>query len=337
MKTLKEIAEELGVSVSAVSYVYNGKWGKKRISKKLARKIEKKLKEENYEPNFLGLQLKTKKTYTIGVILGDLTRKYNLEILSGIEKILARKNYLSLISNSNLGEREIEALKILIRRNVDGIIIGPNTNDPKVKELIKETEIPIVFVDNYLPELNIDFVVSDNFFGAYKAVNYLIKNGCKRIMYLGSSKRLEALKERFNGYINAIKENQIEVEEKLIINRFDTIDYEELKKIIEGIKPDGIFLESFIYSNKLFKFLFEKKMIIPDDIKIIGFDPVDLNFPEIQKNHFHSIIKKPIPYVEQKAQKMGEIAGEILLYKIEGKNKKIRKIFLKPDLNFMEV
>ncbi len=337
MKTLKEIAEELGVSISAVSYVYNGKWKKKRISEKLAKKIEKKLKEENYQPNFLGLQLKTKKTYTIGVILGDLTRKYSLDILSGIEKILATKNYLSLISNSNLGEREMDAIKILIRRNVDGIIIGPNTDDPKVKELIKETEIPIVFVDNYIPELNIDFVVSDNFFGAYKAVNYLIKNGCKRIMYLGSSKRLEALKERFNGYINALKNNKIEPEEKLIINRFDIIDYRELKEIIEEIKPDGIFLESFIYSNKLFKFLFEKNMKIPDDIKLIGFDPVDLNFPEIQKNHFHSIIKKPIPYVEQKAQKMGEIAGEILLNKIEGENKKIKNVFLKPDLNFMEV
>jgi len=337
MKTLKEIAEELGVSISAVSYVYNGKWKKKRLSEKLARKIEKKLKEENYGPNLLGLQLKTKKTYTIGIILGDLTRKYSLDILSGIEKTLASKNYLSLISNSDLGEKEKDALILLIRRNVDGIIIGPNTNDPKVKELIKESEMPVVFVDNYIPELDIDFVVSDNLYGAYEAVNYLINNGCKRILYLGSGKRLEALKDRFDGYIKALKKNGIMPEENLIIRNFDTMKYEALKGLIEEILPDGIFLESFIYSNKLFRFLFEKKMIIPDDMKVIGFDPVDLSFIEIQKNHFHSIIKRPIPYVEQKAHKMGEVAAEILLNRIEGKNKKTKKVFLKPELNFMEV
>lgn len=340
MVILKDIAEDLGVSIAAVSYVYNNKWRECRISEDLAGRIKKKLKEENYRPNILGRQLKTKKTQTIGLIFGDLTRNFNANILAGVEKILAPADYFTLVCNSRLGLVEKEHLETLFTRNVEGIILSPNA-PPKILGLVREiTEegIPIVFVDNYIPQLKTDFVVSDNYWGAYKAAEFLINKGCRKIAYVGFKKSLSALEERFQGYSSALKDNGLSVSEKLITR--DTKGPESVYPALESVFvqeiPDAIFTESLVYFKEGFRFLAERGLSIPDDIALTGFDSVDLSLNEVNTMHFHSLIKQPIPFVEQKGIEMGELAAQILIDRIAGVNGEISQIFLKPHLQFSE-
>ena len=339
VKTLKNIAEEMGVSEATVSYVYNDKWKQKKINASLAERVSKKLKEEKYRPNVLGLQLKTKKTRTIGIILGDLTRNFNLNIMAGIERILTQKGYFSLVCSSNLGQLEEEQLEILLQRNMDGIIFAPLSNRENTAKVIKnliEENLPIVLVDNYIPGLKTDFVVSDNYLGTYQAIDYLIKSGKSKIAYIGSKKGLTALGDRFKGYETALKEEKIPLEQNLLCWQIE--EYQGIHSSMENLfseeKPDALFVESLMYFKEGFGFLSEKGYRIPDDIALVGFDPVDLNLSEMQEVDLPSVVRQPIPFVEQQGTKMGELAAEILLDRIGGKEGEASQIFLKPELKF---
>ena len=341
MNTLKKIAEDLGVSVSTVSYVHNNKWRQKRIKKESAEKIKKVLKERNYRPNTLGLQLKTKKTKTVGVVLVDLTKTFGLDILAGVEKVVTKSGYFTLVCGSG-GYKEREQLQILLARNVEGVIVSP-LGDETIQESVKRfiaDNVPIVLVDNYLPELKTDFVVSDNFWGAYKATTYLINKGCKKIGFIGGELIGSASRERFEGYSSALRKKGLSVSENLIYLKMTRKmirpeeSYSAMEKIFTGGKPDGVFVESFLYFKGGLQFLAEKKVSVPDDLHLIGFDPLNLTPHEIQKLHFHSLVRKPLPFIEQDGTRMGELATKILLRKIKRANGNLSACFLKPKLKF---
>ncbi len=337
MKKMKEIAEELNVSIATVSYVYNNKWREKKISEELAKKIKEKLEEENYKPDFLGLQLKTKKTKTIGIVFADLTRNFNLSILSGIEEVLSAYDYFTLVSNSSLGEKEISCINTLFERKVEGLIITPQKNEESLSEIKRiNEEIPVVLTDNYFPGENIDFVVSDNKWGSYKGVEYLINEGRRKIGYIGSGKDLSALNDRFEGYLKALKENKIEIKEnricKKILKKEDV--YSALKEIFRKEKIDAIFVESFLYFKYGFKFFYEKGIEIGKDIILIGFDPIDLRLDEIQELHFNEIVKEKIPFIQQKGKEIGKKAANILMDKLRGEEVEVKRVFIKPELKF---
>jgi len=338
MATLKQIADDLEVSVAAVSYVYNNKWREKRIKENLARKIQKKLKEENYQPNILGRQLKTRKTQTIGVVLGDLTRNFNLNILAGVEKVLAPADYLALVCNSRLGVSEKRHLETLLARNVEGIILSPNTTSGRhvLTEKLKVENTPVVLVDNYLPQLKTDFVVSDNFWGSYKATELFIREGYKKILYLGSKKNLTALKERFQGYVSALKNNGVPLAKNLIYRKLEAPEevYSALQDIFSRETPEAIFSESLLYFKEGFRFLAKQGLRIPKDIALTGFDPVELPLNEFSALHFNSLIQGHIPFVEQRGIMMGELAAQILISRIKEEKGKTSQIFVKPNLQF---
>ncbi|MCM8830272.1 MAG: LacI family transcriptional regulator, partial [Candidatus Omnitrophica bacterium] len=276
MKRMKDIAEELGVSIATVSYVYNNRWQEKRINKDIAEKIMKKLKEEDYHPNLISIQLMTQKTSSAGIILGDLSRIFNLNILCGIEKVLSNKGYVSIVASSNLGRKEKEYLKTMQSRKADGIIFSPQTNEKEtiifLKNFCKKT--PLVLVDNYIPGLKTSFVVSDNYYGAYQAVKYIIKKGRKKIAYAGANKGLTALKDRFTGYIDALKDAGISPDSSLIYKTVDGLFPPlALKEMFSKAHPDAMFVESLLYFKEGFRLFYEEGIKIPDDVLLTGFDP----------------------------------------------------------------
>jgi LacI family transcriptional regulator len=334
--TLKDIANELGVSTATVSYVYNDNWREKRIAPQLAARVKAKIKEMNYHPNALARQFRTKKTQTIGVVLGDLTRSISLDILCGIEKVLAQSDYLALVCNSNLGRLETGLLETLAARNVDGIILSPQ-GGAKSTELVQKLVSAgrsIVLIDNYLPSLDTDFVVSDNFHGAYQAAKFLVDSGYKSIAYLGSGKKMQALEDRFLGYTSALNDGGIPVSPRLICRQATNAKdiYPALEKIFGGGRPDAVFAETLLYFKDGFRFLFDNRLTIPDDIGLAGFDPLDMSLNELDEVHFQSIVKEPIPYISQLSMSLGEKAAQTLIDRLKGKLKKtFMHEFVKPD------
>lgn len=323
MKSLSQIAKELGISNAAVSYVYNDKWRENRINEKLAHKIMKKIEEENAFPNALGRQLKTGKTQTIGVILADLEKNYNLSILAGIEKRLASTNNLVLLGNSRNGDKEKEFLDVMLNRKVDGLIVCPMCFDEKTAGEFAELHknVPLVFIDNYYPDLDIPFVTSDNKWGACEATKRCIEAGRKKIAYWGSGGDNPVSSERFAGYQEVFKQFGLPIQ-PFFKGKGKPQDF--CDKVLEGC--DALFTESFIYFDWASKFMTDKNIKIPDDIMLIGFDEPSASTA--------SISTEAIPYIRQEAELMGEKATELLLHTIDGKKISKTQIFIKPALSW---
>jgi LacI family transcriptional regulator, galactose operon repressor len=327
MKSLSQIAKELNVSSAVVSYVYNNKWRKNHISEKLAHKIQTKIQEENVFPDTLGMQLKTGKTQTIGVILADLERNYNLSILAGIEKRLVSTNNLVLLGNSRRGDKEQYFLNVMINRKVDGLIVCPICSEKNVANSFTELHknMPLVFIDNYYPNIEIPFITSDNRWGAYEVTKHCIEAGREKIVYCGCGGRNFVSTERFAGYRKAIEEFGLPISQPLECS-FEDKDESQDFWHKEFRKCDAVFTESFTYFDWALKIMLDKGIKVPDDIMLIGFD---------EPSALAALIStEAIPHARQETELMGEKTAELLLQRIDGKKMPETQIFIKPALSW---
>ncbi|MBI4979445.1 MAG: LacI family DNA-binding transcriptional regulator [Spirochaetes bacterium] len=324
MPTLKIIAKKLGLSIATVSYVHNNKWKENNISEKVAADVLRYLEQEGYRSNALGRQLKTKKTQTVGVILSDLSRKYNLGILEGIEKVLSRHNYYALIGNSSMGIYLGEHAATFISRAVDGLIITPYSV-PGADELFRKLaaeEYPVVFVDNHIPGIVVDAVTSDNRHAASAAVEDLILRGARDIVYCGDiGSGIPVLDERLEGYREAMLHHGLAPRMMSSTANAAGSLYAGLSELWAGGKPDAVFADSLSYFSEGFRFFAERGIRIPRDVILAGFDPVDYGADEIRALDLPSFITGQLPCIEQDGGAMGEQAAMMILDSIAGKRK----------------
>ena len=137
--TLKQIAKELGVSVSTVSKALNGS---PEISEPTKQRVQEYAKLKNYKPNVIGLNLKNRRTRTIGVIIPNILNSFFAKVFSGIEKVADEKGYkvITCISNESL-EKEINALEMLSNGTIDGFILSISEESQKLQSFNHFKEI----------------------------------------------------------------------------------------------------------------------------------------------------------------------------------------------------
>lgn len=242
--TLKQIAKELGVSVSTVSKALNDS---PEISEQTKVKIKEYAKLKNYKPNVIGLNLKNRKTKTIGVIIPNILNSFFAKVFSGIEKVADKKGYnvITCISNESL-EKEIHTLEMLSNGTIDGFILSVSEEAQKLQDYNHFSEIindgtPIVMFDRIADEVDCDKVVVDDFDSALNSTQHLINLGCKNIALISSVDNLSVGKLRADGYLKALKDNNIPINEKIILR---TDSEEDMKAKIDALfdnKIDGIF------------------------------------------------------------------------------------------------
>jgi len=339
MKNMVQIAKELNVSAATVSYVYNNKWREKRISESLADKISEKLKQENFRPNFLGKQLRLGKTMTIGVVMPDLNTLHSLELLNGMEMVLAEHNYFTLFCNSKYGENEKVLFDMMLNRNVDGIIMMPHDSEKYLKQKVcgkvpSQESPPLVFIDNYIPGASIDFVVSDNKKGAFNAVTLCLKKGRRKIAYIGTGSNLAACNDRFEGYSEALKRAGLKPDKNLVYRNI-ILHENNIRITMEHIfnkeqKPDALFVESFLYFAEGFKFLYDNNITVPQKLELIGFDDPDYIVKKMLPGE-KLFFRKPLPYISQDAQFIGKTAAMRLLELMRDKKQKALCIFAETE------
>ena len=223
--TLKQIAKELNVSVSTVSKALNDS---PEISEQTKTKIKEYAKLKNYKPNVIGLNLKNRKTKTIGVIIPNILNSFFAKVFSGIEKVADEKGYnvIMCISNESL-EKEAHTLEMLSNGTIDGFILSVSEEAQKqnnydhFKEIINDGT-PIVMFDRIAEGIDCDKVIVDDFDSALDPTQRLIDLGCKNIALLSSVDNLSVGKLRFEGYLKALEKNNIP-EELCIIGFADGI------------------------------------------------------------------------------------------------------------------
>jgi len=275
---IRDVAKRAGVSIATVSQVLtNASYS--RISQKTKMKILKIAKELDYTPNILARGLITRRTSFIGVLIPDIVNSFFPDILQGIENILIEKDYSMILCTYDKNyDKEKKYLKLLIKKNVDGIIWAPSKN---IKNLYKEfipwkQKIILICYDSYK---YFTALHPNNKLGGYLATEYLIKKGCKNIAHLSSSKVDIAGSERFKGYKKALIKYGILFKKEMVMEGDYTLEwgYNNTKKLFsQGLNPDGIFACSDIVAIGAITYLKEKGYKIPDDIKIIGYDDIPI-------------------------------------------------------------
>jgi LacI family transcriptional regulator len=315
--TLKQIAKELNVSVSTVSKALNDS---PEISDLTKIKIKEYAKLKNYKPNVIGLNLKNRKTKTIGVIIPNILNSFFAKVFSGIEKVADEKGYnvIMCISNESL-EKEAHTLEMLSNGTIDGFIVSVSEEAQKNHEYNHFSAIindgtPIVMFDRIAAEVDCDKVIVDDFDSALNSTQHLIDLGCKNIALLSSIDNLSVGKLRADGYLKALENNNIPVNLNIILR---TDSEEDLKDKIEKVfenKIDGIFALDENDSVAALKIGIKKGYKIPEELSIIGFADGILASRRLSPS---------LTTVSQHGIEIGEVAAKLLIDRLESKEEHI--------------
>jgi LacI family transcriptional regulator len=281
--TLTDIANELSVSKTLVSMVLNGKGNANSINKDTQEKVFNKAKELKYKPNQLARGLRMGKTKTIGLLVADISNPFFARITRTIERYAEKEGYSLIVCSSDEDqERERKLIRMLINRQVDGIIMTSTLEHPDLIEEMISDNFPLVLFDRYFNNMNVNYVGVDNVNAAKKAVNHFIENGHKNIALITLTPNyISSLKDRKQGYLEAIEQSDIEVVDKYILE----LDYRDLKDkqynqikdfIFENKEISSIFTTNNSLATGCMEAIRELGLKIPKDISLITFDDVEL-------------------------------------------------------------
>ncbi len=309
--TLKQIARELDVSVSTVSKALRDS---AEISEDTRLKIKAFAKLYNYKPNNIALSLKNRKTKTIGVIIPEIVHHFFTTVISGIEQVANEKGYHVIICMSNNSfDKEVINMELLANGSTDGFILSVAKETQQKQDYHHLTEVinqgmPLVMFDRVIEEINCDKVVIDDFQGAKKAIERLIALDCKKIGLITTVDYVSVGKLRTDGYLKALQDNNIEVDEDLILKVEDfTNSEEQIKQFLKGKKMDGLFAVNEHFAIYAIKAFLEEGLKVPDDIYVIGFTNGELSRQFIPS----------LTTVSQHGAEMGAKAATLLIKKLE--------------------
>ncbi len=319
---LKSIAREMGVSVSTVSKALKDS---KEISEETKGKIVAYARANNYKPNTLALNLQKQKTMTIGIVVPELVHHFFSRVISGVEHLANETNYNMMISLSNDSlKREEQTVEMFSNGSVDGILVSVAKETLEKGTYNHFTSLindgfPIVFFDRIPPKLEADKVIIDDVLGGYKAAKHLLSKGRKNLAILTTPSHITVGCDRQKGFNKAIVEAGLTAKEALNIKINEKYPIEEqIAKVFEqSVKPDGIFAVNENYAAIALRLAHKKNIAVPKDLSIIGFTD-----GLISKHTQPSMTT-----VAQHGFEMGVKAMELLLNRIEEKEKKEKSMF----------
>lgn len=320
--TIKDIAKLANVSHTTVSRALNNS---PYINEETKVKIKALAKELNYVPNYSAKSLVLLKSYVIGVFFTSISEgtsdTFFHEIVKGINKVIDKEYNLVI-----RGIDDYQNSHPIDNKNFDGIIVvSQSKRDDKFIETILEKNIPTVVINRRIEKEGLVNIMSDDTKGVYDAVTYLIKNNHKKIALIEGNKEFESSAYRKKGYLKALEDNNIEINEDYIISgRYELLSgYENMKKLLKlDDKPTAVFCSNDDIGVGAMKAIFDEGLSVPEDISIIGFDD----------SNFCNYVTPPLTSVRKDSQTMSEYGGKNLLNIIKNKEVDKEKVYIKSNL-----
>lgn len=277
--TQKYIAEKLNLSrVTVTRALLNDP----RIAESTRNKVQEFATKHGYVPNFVGRNLASKRSNTIGLSLPKINHSFFANVTEAIFKECKEKGYnvIPMISFEN-HEQESENLKTLLSMQIDGIIanISVDTRETKVYEMIRTRKIPIVFFDRVIDNGHFDVVILDDEKSGYNAVMHAVQNGYKKFAHLAGYSHINIGYQRLKGFKNALIDSGIPVRDEWIIQGgFDQKDgYNGAMKLLQASdRPDFIFAFNDIVAKGVYEAAAELDISIPEQLGVIGFGNLEL-------------------------------------------------------------
>ncbi len=306
--TITDIANELGVTPSTVSRALAGDG---RVSTSTRERVLRVAGDLRYQPNVLASSLRKGRSETIGMVVPRINRHFFSHVISGVEALLNPAGFNLLISQTHEREQhERKAIRSMLSNRVGGIIISHSVETVRFDHLVEVVNegVPLVQFDRVSIDVSGPRIVNDNFLGALRSTQHLIRNGCERIAHFSGALHVNVYKERFEGYKYALEKAGIQYDPALLVE--DCITQEAGSEAVEQLMSkgliDGLFAASDYSALGALKRIKSLGMIIPGEMKISGF----ANEP------FAELIDPALTSVEQNAFEMGNQVARAILENI---------------------
>jgi DNA-binding LacI/PurR family transcriptional regulator len=307
--TILDIAKELNISKSTVSRALTNH---PNINNETKRKVIELAEKLDYQRNMLAISLITKKSYTIGIMVPELVSSYFPKVIIAIQNEASKAGYNIVICQSNESyETEVKNSKVMLANQVDGLLVSitKETRNYDHLKIFQRKGIPIVFFNRVCEEMIVPKVIVDDYEGAFNLVEHLLETGKKRIAHLAGPDSLSISKRRLNGYLDALKKHNIEIDEEIIIP-YDL----SLRKVKIYVKhllgldnpPDAIFAVNDPTAIEAVQTIKKIGLRIPEDIAVAGFSD----------DYASSLMEPKLTTVAQPVDEIGKIATQLLIDQI---------------------
>jgi len=322
---IKDVAKKAGVSVTSVSRVLNGG---KYVRDEIRERVLKTVEEMGYTPSSIARSLVLRKTNMIGVIIPDLTSSFHSTILSSIEEVASRNSYSILVSNiAEDIEKEKMYLNDFKQMRVSGIIVMHEKVNPEIIQIFNTMEMPIVF-SSVKPKgvNNFTSIVINNTKASYDATKYLIDLGHRQIAFIGGDMNdITSGQERYNGFMSAMEDNGIKVEENFVkFGDYKVNDgYAKMNEILKKKPyPTAVFAASDDMAVGAMNAIFDHGLRVPDDISVMGFDG----------SNFTEFIRPKLTSMEQPIRELGKLSVELLIRQINNQDRFLDEVIVSHKL-----
>ena len=317
--SLKDLAQELGVSIATVSRALRSS---PEIGQDMQMKVKELAKRLNYRPNPFAQSLRKEAPRVIGVVVPNLVTHYYAAVLDGIEDEARKEGYSVISANTHEDTNaEIRAIDNFISLHVEGIIacLSQNTTDYSHFVEISNMGIPLVFFGRTCLSDRFSSVTANGDEAAFQATQHLIDTGSRRIAFIGGPNHLDMVKRRKHGYLEALRENRIPIDRDLVA--CEKIDYQwamdaTTRLLQQENRPDAILAFNDIITFAAFTAIKQQGLRIPEDVALIGFtDDVHAQY-----------VTPRMSAIEDQSHLMGQTACRLLLKNIGGDAKIYREI-----------
>ena len=318
-KTIEDIARELNLSKSTVSRALHDSY---QIGEKTKQKVRLLAEQWGFHLNPQARGLKTHRSFTLGVVVPEIAHKYFSSAVSGIQQVLLPAGYNILIGQANeSAEQEYKMVRQLIASRVDGLIMsmsGQTFYHEYLQTLLKEG-FPVIMFDRVCDDVACPKVIIDHEAAAFKVIEHLIEQGCKRIAHLSGLQEMSIVKNRIRGIKKALKTHQLPFIPEFLIENGTNPEHTptHVKWLMQQSNPpDGISCFNDDVAINALLTLKKKGIPVPEKVKIIGFN----NEKECQ------VIEPNLSSIEHPVVEMGKEAARLFLKYIENPKQEIQTI-----------
>ncbi|MEZ4779708.1 MAG: LacI family DNA-binding transcriptional regulator [Flavobacteriaceae bacterium] len=273
--TLKQIAENLGISITTVSKALKNY---SDVSNATKERVKEEAKRLNYKPNVFAVNLRTKESKTVGLIIPEVVHHFFSSVVNGIIEQAEKKGYLVIILQSNESYKlEKKQIDLLIRKRVDGVMISLANKSIDIAHLkeLQSHEIPLVMFDKISKMVNCSKIIINDREAAYNATKHLIDSGCKKIAHFRGALQPQNSIDRFLGYKKALEDHGLTYDSSMVY-LCENVDYEDgrnaaIQLLKDKKEVDGIFAITDMAAVGAIAVFNENGIKVPEDISIMGF------------------------------------------------------------------
>lgn len=325
--TIYDVAREAGVSIATVSNAINGKG---KVSNKKRDEILEVMKRLQYQPSVIASALMGKKTYTIGLLIPDVSNPFFSEIARTVEDLAHSEGYSVIVcSTDNKDERVEKYIRLLEQKNVDGILIGTGVGNADILALHVEKSFPIVMIARETADIAVHRVLNDDFKGGAIAAEHLLEKGHRKMAVLSEDFNVSSSFERVRGFRFGLFEAGISLDPKNIFACESNIkDGKRVaSEILRGVeRPTALFCCNDLLAIGALQAAKEEGLSVPEQLSIIGFDDTILS----------TVTNPTLTTIAQPMNQMVKMAFDLLIGSLDHTDDIKQRIVLQPELVIRE-